>query len=58
VLEKDGEDQFNRSYEKIKKCYKVKKERNILNTKKEGKIIGWVTYCVGTFCYHVLLKER
>jgi hypothetical protein len=35
VLEKDGEDQFNRSYEKIKKYYKVKEGRNILNTKKK-----------------------
>ena len=47
MLEKDGEDRLRN--EKVLR--RVKEERNILHTvkeRKEGRLIGLVTSCVGT----------
>jgi hypothetical protein len=38
--------------------HRVKKKRNILHTKQEGRLTGLITYCVGTVFYNTLLKEK
>jgi len=37
---------------------RVKEERNILQTTKEGRLCGMVTSCIGTAYLNSLLKER
>jgi hypothetical protein len=53
VLEKDTEDQLNRSVRNAEVLKRVKKERNILHEIKLGN-----AYNVGTAFYSRLLKER
>ena len=48
VLEKNGEDQFDRWCEKLQVLHSVKEEGNILHKKKEGGLTGMATSCVGT----------
>jgi hypothetical protein len=42
----------------MKKLYRVKEERNVLQTIKMGKINGLITYCIGTAFLGTLLKDR
>ena len=51
VLKKDGEDQFDRSCEKV--LYRVKEDRNILQTIERRK----VTTCVGTVFENVTERK-
>jgi hypothetical protein len=47
VLEKDGEDELTDCVRYEEVLHKVKEERNILRTIKEGRLLGLVTCCVG-----------
>jgi len=40
VLEKDEEDQLDRSCEKYRILHRVTEERNIVHNKKKGRLIG------------------
>jgi len=58
VLETDGENQFDPSCEKMKDYTESRKKRTSYIQYYEGRLIGLVTFCVGTAFSKTLLKER
>jgi hypothetical protein len=60
VLENDGEDQLDPSCEELKSIALSQegKEYPAYNEKKEGRLTGLVTTCVGAAVENMLLKER
>jgi len=55
VLDRDGGDQLHRLCKNVGSISRVKEERNILQSIKEGKLRELVTSCVGT-AFRKLLK--
>ena len=58
VLKKDGEDQLDRSCEKMKECYKESRRRGISYIhSSEGRLTGMVTLRMNCLRGNTLLKE-
>jgi len=57
MQKRDG-DQMERSVKNEEALCVVKKKRNIVHTRKKGRISGLVTSCVETTCYNTKIEGR